>query len=189
MVALGEIGLDFVDNLWLKLSYEDPELRAIQEQVFRDQLRLAQELELPVIIHSRGAHAAVTRILREEGMEAVGGCVQFLDGIAGDVERYVALDFTFSVGSSVTYPDRAEDWHDTVRSMPRRARCCSRPTPRGCPTSAASPRAACPPTSMPVGETVAQMRGIEPEEVFSLTTVEPCERCRASDDALTSPTT
>src|SRR6185295_9506705 len=52
VVALGEIGLDFVENKWLKLSYDDPELQRIQQEVFRSQLVLAKELGLPVIIHS-----------------------------------------------------------------------------------------------------------------------------------------
>src|SRR5439155_4954403 len=77
VVAIGEIGLDFIDNIAIGLSYSDPNLRLIQERVFRDQLRLAKTLRLPVIVHSRGAHHRVKRILAEERMDVVGGCIQF----------------------------------------------------------------------------------------------------------------
>ena len=169
VVAIGEIGLDYVDNLWLKLSYEDPELRAIQERVFRDQLRLARRLDLPVILHSRGAHSAITRILREEGMEAVGGLIQFQDGNRGDVEDYVALGFGFTVGASVTYPDRAADWHDTVRAVPDSALLLETDAP-WLPYFGREPARSAPADLMPIGEAVAQLRGIELAELFSLTT-------------------
>jgi TatD DNase family protein len=116
VVAIGEIGLDFIDNKWTGLSYEDPALQRLQEEAFRQQVRLAKSLELPVIIHSRRAHAAVARILDEEGMATVGGCVQFQDGSIDDVRRYRELGFFLSVGSSVTFPDTGA-WHETVRSV------------------------------------------------------------------------
>lgn len=144
VVAIGEIGLDFIGNIWRDLSYDDPELQRIQEAALRSQLQLAHELELPVILHCRGAHEPITRILADEAMDRLGGCVQFQEGSAADVERYTALNFTFSVGSSVTHPDPGVG---TTRSAPSpTTRCCWRPTRRGCPTTARADRAACPPT-------------------------------------------
>ena len=117
VVAIGEIGLDFVENKFTGLSYRDPELRRIQEVAFREQLRLARTLALPVILHSKGAHDVVTRILEDEGMDSVGGCLQFFEGTPDDVARYVELGFSFSVGSSVTFGDPG-GWYDTVRTVP-----------------------------------------------------------------------
>ncbi len=58
VVAIGEIGLDFYRNL----SPED-----IQIEAFRKQIRLANKLKMPIVIHSRDADRLVMDILREEG--------------------------------------------------------------------------------------------------------------------------
>lgn len=57
VVALGEIGLDF---------YYEHSPKEIQREVFRRQINLAKELDLPIIIHSREADAETVEILREE---------------------------------------------------------------------------------------------------------------------------
>jgi TatD DNase family protein len=166
VVALGEIGLDYVENKWLGLSYDDPELRRGQQAAFRSQLVLAQELRLPVIIHSCGAHGAVTRILAEEGMGRLGGCVQFFEGTPEDVGRYVDLNFTFSIGSSVTYPDPG-GWYDAVRSIPDEALLLETDAPWLPYDGAGRPRSV-PADLTLIGEAVARIRGAEPEEIFAL---------------------
>jgi TatD DNase family protein len=64
VVAVGETGLDF---------YRDLAPRELQAAAFRAQLRLAQELRLPVVIHDRDAHPEVMALLAEEagGLPAV----------------------------------------------------------------------------------------------------------------------
>ena len=64
VVALGEMGLDFVRNL-------SP--RPVQETAFRRQLALARELGKPVALHCRDAHAETLAILAEERVSEVGG--------------------------------------------------------------------------------------------------------------------
>ena len=58
IVAIGEIGLDF---------YYDHSERDVQREVFRKQIRLANELKMPIIIHSREADKETMDILKEEG--------------------------------------------------------------------------------------------------------------------------
>lgn len=70
VVAIGEIGLDY--------HFEDDVDHDIQRDVFRRQLRLAKELALPVVIHSRDAMDDTLDIIREEqpknGFEGVFHC-------------------------------------------------------------------------------------------------------------------
>ena len=168
VVAIGEIGLDFVENSWRKLSYEDPELRRIQEQVLREQLRLARSLDLPVIMHSRGAHDTLIRILEEEHMDSVGGCVQFFEGTPEHVDRYVDLGFTFSVGSSVTFPDTG-GWHDTVRAVPDDALLLESDAP-WLPYAGKESGRSAPDDLAHIGEVVAGLRGVSTDELFAATT-------------------
>ncbi len=166
VVAIGEIGLDFLNNLFLDLSYDDPDLRATQERVFREQLRLAVELELPVIVHSRGgAHETTARVLEEEGVACVGGCIQFFEGTPDDVARYVALGFTFTVGSSVTFADPG-GWCETVRAVPGDALLLETDAPY-LPYAGREPARSTPADVRRIGETVAQLRGVDATEVFS----------------------
>lgn len=57
VVAIGEIGLDY--------HYEDDIAHDIQQDVFRRQVRLAEELQLPIVIHSRDAMEDTLSVLRE----------------------------------------------------------------------------------------------------------------------------
>jgi len=60
VVAIGEIGLDF---------YYDNSPRDIQRKVFKEQLKLAKELNLPVVIHTRDASQETFDILKEAGKD------------------------------------------------------------------------------------------------------------------------
>lgn len=64
VVAIGEVGLDYY--------WEENPPRALQQEVLRRQLALAEELKLPVIFHDREAHGDSLAIVRE--FPAVRGC-------------------------------------------------------------------------------------------------------------------
>ena len=105
VVAIGEIGLDF---------FRDLSPRADQERAFRDQLSLADELRLPVVIHSRDAAEETFAILAEwspavrRHREGPLGVIHCFSGDATLALRYVELGFVISFAGPVTYPKNAE---------------------------------------------------------------------------------
>ena len=106
-VAIGEIGLDY---------HYDFSPRFLQQEVFRAQLRLARELERPVIIHTREATDDTFAILREEsaGVPVVFHC--FTGGM--EMAR-AALDVGawLSFAGIVTFPN-ARELRDVARMVP-----------------------------------------------------------------------
>lgn len=93
VVAIGETGLDF---------YRDHAPRAAQERWFRDQVRLADEMGLPVVIHQRAALEDTLAIL-EELRPAAGGVLHCFDDGPAAMERAQALGFKLGLGGVLTY--------------------------------------------------------------------------------------
>ena len=102
VVAVGEIGLDY---------YRDRSPRPTQRQAFADQLAMAAELELPVIVHSREAHDDVMEALREwitlppvGGTEGGLGVLHSYSGGPERLEEVLELGFYVSISGPVTFP-------------------------------------------------------------------------------------
>jgi TatD DNase family protein len=93
VVAIGETGLDF---------YRDYAPREAQERWFRAQVRLADELGLPVVIHQRSALEDTLAILEAMRPQAGGVLHCFDDGPAA-MERAAALGFKLGLGGVLTY--------------------------------------------------------------------------------------
>lgn len=109
-VAIGEIGLDFfVEGL-------DP---ARQQALFEAQLRLAQELDLPVILHVRRAHDAVLATLRRVRLPRGGICHAF-SGSPDQAVHYQRLGFLLGFGGAATH-ERATRLRATLRGLPLEA--------------------------------------------------------------------
>lgn len=93
VVAIGEIGLDY---------YYDNSPREIQKEVFRKQLQLSHELDLPVIIHTRDAMGDTYDILKEfEGR--VRGVMHCYTGSIEMAEKFMKLGFYISIAGPVTF--------------------------------------------------------------------------------------
>ena len=88
MIVISEIGLDFLDNM--------PD-RAMQYQAFREQIRLARDLRLPIVFHSREAHVEVLRVLREERAYEVGGAMHYFQGDMDTARAAIDLGFHISL--------------------------------------------------------------------------------------------
>ncbi|MCX7817351.1 MAG: TatD family hydrolase [Syntrophales bacterium] len=107
VVAFGEIGLDF---------FRDLSPRHIQTWRFREQLELASELDLPVIIHDREAHSQVLEILRKWNGKR-GGVIHCFSGNLRMAEEFINLGFYISIAGPVTYAKK-EKLREVVRSVP-----------------------------------------------------------------------
>lgn len=97
-VAIGEIGLDY---------HYDFSPRAVQQDVFRHQVALAQRLGRPVIVHTREAADDTFGILREAG-GALRGVFHCFTGDAAMANAALEIGFHLSFAGIVTFPKAAE---------------------------------------------------------------------------------
>lgn len=94
VVAIGETGLDYH---WDKSPHD------IQQEIFRKQIRLAQKVNLPIVIHNRDATEDVIRILKEEHAEITGGVMHCFGGSVETARICINLNFMISLGGPVTF--------------------------------------------------------------------------------------
>lgn len=95
VVAIGEIGLDF---------YYDNSPRDEQRKCFKEHLRLAKELNLPVVIHSREASQETFDIIQEAQDGTLRGVMHCYSGSVEMAEEYInKLGFYISIGGPVTF--------------------------------------------------------------------------------------
>ncbi len=94
IVGYGEIGLDYAKN------YSDPK---IQKKIFREQLEIAKERELPVVIHDREAHTDTLEILRSAGPLPKGGVMHCFSGDMQLAGTIIDMGFHLSIPGVVTF--------------------------------------------------------------------------------------
>jgi len=158
-VAVGEIGLD----------YTLPEVpREIQQDAFRRQLRLAVRQGLPVLIHCRRAFQDLLRLLREEGVERVGGAMHAFSGSLEVARQCVSLGFYISVAGTVTYANAVRPL-EVVRQIPLGHLLLETDAPDLTPEPYRG-RANEPAYLMEIARKVAEIKGIALEEVARTTT-------------------
>lgn len=107
VVAIGEIGLDY---------YRDYAPRDLQAKVFVQQLQLANELGMPVVIHCREAREDTIATLRQHTPHKRG----IMHSFSGDwafAEACLEIAFLLSFSGPVTFA-KAHDLHDVARRVP-----------------------------------------------------------------------
>jgi TatD DNase family protein len=97
--GLGEIGLDY---------HYDYAPHAVQQQVFREQIRLAATRRLPIIIHTRDAEDDTFAILAEEHARDVGGVFHCFTGDRAMARRALDIGFHLSLAGIVSFPKALE---------------------------------------------------------------------------------
>ncbi len=108
VVAIGETGLDY---------FYHPEHKAIQQQAFREHIRVARELNKPLIIHTRDARQDTLDILREEGADKVGGVLHCFTEDWAMAEAAMAMGFYISISGIVTFRN-ADQLREITRRLP-----------------------------------------------------------------------
>ena len=98
VIALGEMGLDYYRNL-------SP--RPVQKEAFEKQLDLAEELQMPIIIHNRDAYMDILPIL-EARQGRIRGVLHCFTGTVELMHRSLAIGFHIGIGGIVTYPNAKE---------------------------------------------------------------------------------
>ncbi|SLM50274.1 Uncharacterized deoxyribonuclease YabD [Nitrospira japonica] len=108
VVAYGEIGLDYHYN------HSSPQQ---QRDRFREQVRLARELRLPVIIHTREAQEDTVKILQEERASEIGGVFHCFSGDAWLAKDALELGFYLSFSGILTF-NNASMLRDIAKQTP-----------------------------------------------------------------------
>jgi len=97
-VAIGEVGLDY---------HYDRSPRDRQRAVFREQIVMARELGLPIVIHTREAWDDTIRILQDERASEIGGVFHCFSGGVEEARRCLDLGFRLSFAGPVTFKNGA----------------------------------------------------------------------------------
>jgi TatD DNase family protein len=105
LAAIGEVGLDH----W---KVEDAEGQRLQEEIFRRQIRLALDLDLPLNVHSRSAGRRTIEVLAEEGAERV--LLHAFDARPATAEQGAARGYFFSIPPSIVRSRQKEKLVDRL---------------------------------------------------------------------------
>jgi TatD DNase family protein len=159
-VAIGEIGLDYY---WDK----EPEVQGNQRYWFVQQMKLAKETGLPVIIHSRDAAEDTMKLMKEINSQNIPGVVHCYSYSAEMAQEFVKMGYYIGVGGVVTFKN-ARKLKETVESIPLKHILLE----TDCPYMAPEPHRGTrnDSTNIPyVVEQIAQIKNISEQEVMEVT--------------------
>lgn len=155
--AIGEIGLDY--------HYEQPE-RSIQQTAFRMQMQLAQELDLPVVIHEREAHEDALRIL--DDFPSVTGVFHCFSGSCELAKELVRRGWYIGFTGVLTFKN-ARKAVETAKNIPLDRILIETDCPYMSPEPFRGRRND--PSLLPyIAQKLAELRGLRLEEVAAATT-------------------
>lgn len=94
VVAIGECGLDY---------HWDTSPHNVQKEVFIRQIKLAQSIKKPLIIHTRESIADTLEILKEQDAKVIGGVMHCYSGSVETAYEFIKLNFKISLAGPVTF--------------------------------------------------------------------------------------
>lgn len=150
-VAIGEIGLDFfVPGL------RDAPLREKQEFFYSEQLKIARDFGLPVLLHVRRSQDIILKYLRRIGVS--GGIAHAFNGSFQQAQEFLRLRFKLGFGGAMTFP-RALQIRRLATELPLDALVLETDAPDIAPAWLHPQRNS--PEELPrIGDTLAQLRGM-----------------------------
>ena len=160
VVAIGEIGLDYY---WEK----DPQVRAVQRELFVVQLNLARAAGLPVCIHDREAHGDMLAILQEAGRDLTG-VLHCYSGSIETARELWKMGYYIGIDGPLTFKNAAK-LPDIVREAPRELLLIETDSPYLAPVPKRGKRNE-PAYVVHVAAKIAEIRGESVEEVARYTT-------------------
>lgn len=158
VIAMGEMGLDYY---WM----EDP--KDVQEHVFRRQIQIAKQLQLPISIHMRDAIEDTYRILKDEDVSEIGGIMHSYSDDVTYMEKFLELGMHISLSGVVTFK-KAQDVHEVAKAVPLDRLLIETDAPYLAPVPYRGKRNE-PSYVKYVAEKVAELRGMTVEEVAAIT--------------------
>jgi len=159
VVAIGETGLDY---------YRDHSPRDVQRRSFRQHIRLARRLDLPLIIHNREALEDTLEIVDEEMAGEVGGVMHCFPGDAAYADAVVRRGFHVGVGGPVTFSSGGR-LAEVACTVPRRMLLLETDAPWLAPKPHRGKRNE-PSYVALVAERIAELRGMSVDDLARATT-------------------
>ena len=157
-VAIGEIGLDFF------IPHYD---RVQQEYYFVEQLKLAREFDLPVLLHIRRAQDIILKHLRQ--IKVRGGIAHAFNGSHQQADEFIKLGFKLGFGGAMTY-DRATRLHELAASLPLESIVLETDAPDIPPSFLERGQPNKPEYIPHIAQTLAELRGMSLDEIAQATT-------------------
>ena len=157
VVAIGEIGLDYY--------WEQNPPREFQQEVFRDQLTLAQELNLPVIVHDRDAHADCLAIVKE--FPQVRGVFHCYSGSAETAQELIKRGWYLGFDGPLTYKN-AKKAVEVARIVPLERILLETDSPYMAPVPVRGTRNDSR-NVFHIAAKLAEIRGMSTDEIISIT--------------------
>ena len=158
VIAIGEIGLDY---------YWEQETKELQKEVFRKQLKIAQELKIPVLIHDREAHEDTFEILQEFNLKDV--IFHCFSGNTDFAQKCINSGYYIAIGGVVTFKN-AKDLKETAKIVPLEQLLLETDAPYLAPVPFRG-KLNSPEYLKYIAQEIAQLRNIEVEEVKKQTTI------------------
>ncbi|QLB13655.1 TatD DNase family protein [Bisgaardia hudsonensis] len=159
VIAIGEIGLDY---------YYDEKNKNLQQSVFTQQIQIANQLNKPIIVHTRAAREDTIALLKENQADKCSGVLHCFTENWEMAKQALDIGFYISISGIVTFKN-AEDLRNVVRQIPLDRLLVETDSPylapvpyRGKQNQPAYTREIC--------EYIASLKGLSTEEFAQITT-------------------